>query len=163
MILVQKDSALNLTEQVSKEFKDIGYNVEEENKAAPRTKLEDRRPERLTGPQSTMTRSEMRKLKIQQEQETQLKLKQNQQRLMAEKMQELKERVDSGEFIQSSEEVEKTDLAKLGGLDEEKLKNFNAKIISICEETFTVVFPIHGAQLPIHVSCIRNLTKTSDK
>ena len=42
---------------------------------------------------------------------------------MAEKMQELKERVDSGEFIQSSEEVEKTDLAKLSGFDEEKLKS----------------------------------------
>ena len=40
---------------------------------------------------------------------------------MAEKMLELKERVDSGEFIQSSEEVEKTDLAKLSGFDEEKL------------------------------------------
>lgn len=90
-------------------------------------------------------------------------MKQNQQRLMAEKMQELKERVESGEFIQSTEEMEKTDLAKLGGFDEEKLRNFNTKIISICEESFTVVFPIHGAQLPIHVSCIRNLTKTSDK
>ena len=50
MILVQKDSVSNLTEQVSKEFKDIGYNVDEDNNAAPRTKLEDKRPERLTGP-----------------------------------------------------------------------------------------------------------------
>ena len=82
---------------------------------------------------------------------------------MAEKMLELKERVDSGEFIQSSEEVEKTDLAKLSGFDEEKLKNLNSKVISIFEETFTVVFPIHGVLIPLHVACIRNITKTSDK
>ncbi len=82
---------------------------------------------------------------------------------MAEKMQELKERVDSGEFIQSSEEVEKTDLAKLSGFDEEKLKNINSKVISIFEETFTVVFPIQGVLMPLHAACIRNITKTSDK
>lgn len=45
MILIQKDSNQNLTEQVSKEFKDIGYNVDDDNNAAPRTKLEDKRPE----------------------------------------------------------------------------------------------------------------------
>lgn len=82
---------------------------------------------------------------------------------MQEKMQELKERIESGEFVQSTEDIEKTDLSKLEKYDTEKLKSFNPKVINVDNENFTVLFPINNELVPIHVSCIRNLTKTTDK
>lgn len=78
-------------------------------------------------------------------------------------MRELKERIESGEFIQSTEDLEKTELNKLEKYETEKLKTFNQKIINVDEENFTVLFPVNNELVPIHVSCIRNLTKTSEK
>lgn len=46
-----------------------------------------------------------------------MKLKENQKKLMSEKMNELKERVETGDFIQQSEDQEKTDLNKIEKYD----------------------------------------------
>lgn len=64
-----------------------------------------------------MTRSEQRKEKLLKEQQTLMKLKENQKKLMSEKMNELKERVETGDFIQQSEDQEKTDLNKIEKYD----------------------------------------------
>ena len=44
-------------------------------------------------------------------------MNENQKRLMEEKMNELKERIESGEVVQSSEDLEKTDLNKIDKYD----------------------------------------------
>lgn len=110
-----------------------------------------------------MSRSEMRKEKMQKDQEILATLKENQRRLMEEKMTELKERVEQGEFVQASDDLEKIELIKLEPYDTERLRSFSPKDISVDHETFTVLFPVGAELVPIHVACIRNLTKTTDK
>lgn len=97
------------------------------------------------------------------DQAVQAAFKENQRRLVQLKNTELQRRLDNDEFNQVAEASERMEINKLPLYDSERLARFDKKILQLDEEQFSAVFPIFGQRVPIHIACIRNITKHIEK
>jgi nucleosome binding factor SPN SPT16 subunit len=62
-----------------------------------------------------------------------------------------------------AEITERLDINKLPLYDSERLAKYDKKLLQVDEEFFSVIFPIFGQRIPIHIACIRNITKHTEK
>ena len=82
---------------------------------------------------------------------------------MEEKNAELAERIRNGTLKKSQGKSEKIDLVNINSYPNKKIPVVDSNKIHVDESAFTVLIPLNNRLLPIHISCIKNVTRHSDK
>lgn len=82
---------------------------------------------------------------------------------MKEKCEELQERVKDGTIKKTQDKTIKTDLMKVNSYPSKKLPEGSSSKIHVDSANNAVLVPICDRLFPIHVVCIKNVTRHSDK
>ena len=72
-------------------------------------------------------------------------------------------RVNDGSFKKSIDKIQKTDLMKFSQIKQKNCDLTSKTKIQVDKENNLVFIPINGKFLSIHIVCIKNVTKQSDK
>lgn len=175
-ILVGENITQVLTESVSKKIEDVGYVLEDEEseKPIPKTKKEPKtaaasKPFELESdstsnvPMANRTRLAKRMEEINKEQGKQRLMKNHQKELLDIKMEELEERLRSGNFNYKASESTKIVLEKIKAYTPENFPaKLNSRNIHVDLKKQCVLLPVNGILVPFHVSCLKNVTKHSE-
>lgn len=152
----------NLTALISSDFNTIGYNIDEDKTKTEQYKTTNKK-NKANGqpdkPADRRTRSAFRREQMIKEQERIGRINSNQKSLLDKKMEELKERLASGNFIKNSSESKKIILEKLKTYKTGKIPNLNKEEIHIDKTHSSVLLPINNRLVPFHIACIKNVTK----
>ena len=161
-ILIDTDGkSINLTEETGSSYESIGYDISEtKNPKIESIELNKKEEGNL------VYRSSKRAIKRQRMMNSQSKvskIRENQERLMQNLMDNLKERIRTGEFLNNSPLSNKIVLQKLETYSKNNFpKKLAKKNIHVDPEKFAVLLPIYGNLVPFHVSCIKNVTKNQE-
>lgn len=173
-ILITENKPSNLTSGISKKIEDIGYVLDdqESEKPQPKPKKEQKHTNGHTSkdirndidtPMITRTRLAKRMEEINKEQGKIQQMKNHQKELLNIKMEDLEERLKSGNFNYKTSESTKISLEKLKAYT---LDTFPAKLntrnIHVDQKKSSVLVPINGSLVPFHISCLKNVTKHSE-
>ena len=82
---------------------------------------------------------------------------------MKEKNEELQRRIKEGSLQKVAEDSKKITLLNLNSYPDKPPKEISATKISFDQEHHTVFLPLDSKIFAIHVACIKNVTKHSDK
>lgn len=152
----------NLTASVGSDFNTIGYNIDEDKTKTEQYKSTNKHNDTngtKLSPADRRTRSAMRRENMIREQERAGRISQNQKVLLDKKMEELRERLASGNFIKNSSEAKKIILEKLKTYKTGKIPNLSKDEIHIDKAHSSVLLPINNRLVPFHIACIKNVTK----
>ncbi len=152
----------NLTSEIGSNFDIVGYDLNEDktNDNKNGRYNNDHNNNHETSPiLPKKSRSELRRQKMIEEQSKNSIIKNNQKRLLDIKMDELKNRIESGNFGQKESESNKVNLEKLVAYPSGKIPKYGVKHIHLDQTNQTVLFPINNKLIPFHISCIKNITK----
>ena len=161
VLVDEKGEVVNLTSKISTNFEDVGYDIDEE-KSDKNTSAENI-TDATDGVKLMKTRSAKRFQHLTEEQKKVQKMRAHQRQLMELKMQELEERLKSGNFNNQGEKVHKVVMAKLNTYRPESFpEKLNPKIIHVDHKSYAVLLPIGKRLVPFHVACVKNVTKHLD-
>ncbi|CAD8117267.1 unnamed protein product [Paramecium sonneborni] len=159
VIVVTNGAANVTTNQIPKAYKQISYQLQEEDEQ-PAPKQQTKQPD---APKEGRTRGPRnQQIQIQRENEKQRQI--HQERLAKDKQNELEQRLEHDQFIQNSQETKALELDKLQCY--QKIEHYPKELqkgqIYIDNQKCAVLVPLLGTHIPFHVSCIKNVSKIDE-